>query len=307
MDQKPNEAEKPILVDKIIKEIKKTGFPLELHVLDVCSTRNTGRMPNVRYMYDGILREVDLYAFFETMIIERKKKRENFQYTSTSMIIECKKSDAKPWVFFSSPIHRDSDIFYYTKYLSDFDLHFRANAKGLPLIGQIRDQVRKNHYRDKTAPRCLTYFECFKSPSGSSEIYKAVDSVLSFLCYQRGLKRREADGVSTNFFYPIVVLDGFLCEAIIDRDSIAVKEQQYVQLRTDYKSEIFIVDVLTKEYFRKFFARVEQDHEQFVKAINGIRFPRAHQIAVKKKLIRELKEMNDGFPVDYFFADNNIR
>lgn len=119
MDQKPNEAEKPILVDKIIKEIKKTGFPLELHVLDVCSTRNTGRMPNVRYMYDGILREVDLYAFFETMIIERKKKGENFQYTSTSMIIECKKSDAKPWVFFSSPIHRDSDIFYYTKYLSD--------------------------------------------------------------------------------------------------------------------------------------------------------------------------------------------
>jgi hypothetical protein len=77
--------------NKIVMEIKKTGFPLEIHCLITCSKKNTGRMPNIRYMYDGVLREIDLYSFFEEIILE-PKKGENLQHTNTSMIIECKQS-----------------------------------------------------------------------------------------------------------------------------------------------------------------------------------------------------------------------
>jgi hypothetical protein len=289
------------MIEKIVKEILKTGFPLELYVIDVCSKRNTGRMPNIRYMYEGILREIDLHAFFETNTMEPKKRGENFQYTSTSMIIECKKSEAKPWVFFSSHIHQQSDCFYFAKYVSDFDLYFRSNQT-YSLLGQIHKQVPSNHYRDKTTSRCITYFECFKNHSAPSEIYKGIESVLSFLCYQRHerLKTRDKVGAFSNFFFPVLVLDGLLYEASIDQGSVAVKEQQHIQLRTDYNNEIFIIDVVTKQYFDKFFERVAQDHQEFVDAINKIHFPVSHKTAIKAKHTREMKELETYFPIDFF-------
>ena len=87
------------LVNKITNEIKRSGFPLEMHCLNVCSKKNTGRMPNIRYSYKGELKEIDLYAFFEEITPEA----ENPQYTSTSIIVECKKSKY-PWVFFSHQV-----------------------------------------------------------------------------------------------------------------------------------------------------------------------------------------------------------
>jgi hypothetical protein len=80
------------LVKNIESDIRKSGFPLEMYVLNVCSTKNTGRMPSVRYEYLDQLREIDLLAFFETIAPAH--------HTSTDLIIECKKSTEKPWVFF---------------------------------------------------------------------------------------------------------------------------------------------------------------------------------------------------------------
>jgi hypothetical protein len=57
------------MIDKIRKEIEKSGFPLELYALDICSKKNTGRMPNLRYTYKEELREVDLYAFLKRLIL----------------------------------------------------------------------------------------------------------------------------------------------------------------------------------------------------------------------------------------------
>jgi len=86
------------IISKITKEIKKSGFPLEIYCLNICSKKNTGRMPNIRYMYEGKLREIDLFAFFEEIKLH-PKKGENLQYTSTSIIVECKKSTKYPWFF----------------------------------------------------------------------------------------------------------------------------------------------------------------------------------------------------------------
>lgn len=48
-----------------------------------------------------------------------------------------------------------------------------------------------------------------------SEIYKGIDSVLSFLCYKRESvsKRRDELDFFTEFFFPIIVFDGPLFEA----------------------------------------------------------------------------------------------
>jgi len=56
------------MIDKIKKEIEQSGFPLELYVINTCSKKNTGRLPNIRYTHEGTLREIDLYAFFKKSI-----------------------------------------------------------------------------------------------------------------------------------------------------------------------------------------------------------------------------------------------
>jgi hypothetical protein len=125
-------------------------------------------------------------------------------------------------------------------------------------------------------------------------------SVLSFLSYKRAERksRREQDGVFTELFYPMIVLDGDLYEACIEKGSVAsVKEQDYLQLRTDHKGEIFMVDIITKRHFDKFFPLIEQDHEEFVNAINQLHFPAAHKAQIKRKIKREHAEFA-GFPIE---------
>jgi len=44
------------------------------------------------------------------------------------MIIECKKSKDKPWVFFSASMHQSKDVSSFTKYVRDFDLYFNHGS-----------------------------------------------------------------------------------------------------------------------------------------------------------------------------------
>lgn len=240
-------------------------------------------MPNIRYMYEGKLREIDLFAFFEEIKLH-PKKGENLQYTSTSIIVECKKSTKYPWVFFSSAQYGWEDIFYFIKYYSDFDLHF-AEIKAPKLRNQLHTKLKKNHYIfDKDVPYCLSYCEAFKKPDAPSEIYKAIESVLSFLKFKIESRKLRADknGVYTQFYYPIVVLDGSLFEAEIDEDAIQVKKRDHIHLRVDFEDEIFMLDIVTKQKFEDFFNTIENDHYDFVECINKINFSQEYISSLKK-------------------------
>lgn len=286
--------------DKIKKEIEKTGFPLELCVLDICSKKNTGRMPNIRYVYEGKLKEVDLYAFFEEILLD-SEERGNLQHTSTSMIIECKKSKDKPWVFFSSSMHKSMDVFYFTKYVSEFDLYFKQKGR-YSLLGQIYKGLEKNHYMDKAVPKCITYFEAFKSQSSSLGIYQAIESVLSFLRYRREfyLSRFERFGCFSEFLFPVIVLDGLLFEATLEGEEIVLKERDHIQLRTDYNEEIFVIDVINKGHFENFFQSIERDHLAFIKSINKLDFPMDFKTQLKRKMDRENGEFKLPFPPEFY-------
>ncbi|UCC90460.1 MAG: hypothetical protein JSW24_04845 [Dehalococcoidia bacterium] len=287
--------------DKIKGEIKKSGFPLELYVLNICSKKNTGRMPNIHYVYEGKLREIDLYAFFEEINLH-PKKGENLQHTSTSMIVACKKSEERPWVFFSSSMHQSEDVFYFTKYVSEFDSYLKQEGK-YPLPGQIYKDLEKNHYMDKTISKCITYSEAFKKDRSSpSQIYEAIESVLNFLRYRRELYLRHLKklGCFTEFFFPVIVLDGLLFEARLEGEEVNLVEKDHIQLRTDYAEEIFIIDVVRKGNFKNFFQSIEKDHLSFVKAINKLRCPKDYKTRLRRKIDQELKEFKLPFPPEFY-------
>jgi hypothetical protein len=281
------------IVNRITSEIKRSGFPLEIYCLNVCSKKNTGRMPNIRYQCEEGVKEIDLYAFFEEINLT-PKKGDNRQYTSTAVIIECKKSKY-PWVFFSSKQYAGGPAFCFAKYYSDFDYYF--DRIGAPHLGaQIFKKLKKNHYVDnKNVPHCLSYFEAFRKPDAPSEIYKAIESVLSFLNFKIESRKSRAKNSEdyTQFYYPVIVLEGVLFEAEIGED-VHVEKKDYIQLRVDYKDDIYIVDVVTKDNFENLFSLIEADHYEFVKSINDINFSEEYQSSLKSK--------TDDF-LDMYFAE----
>jgi len=291
------------LVEKIKKNIQKSGFPTELYVLDVCSTKNTGRMPNIRYVYQGEEREIDLLAFFEE-INPNPRGNANPQYTTTNMVVECKKAESKPWVFFStSSFQRSGSLVHRTCYVSDFDLFFVHKGKH-SLLGQIFKYLKENHYADMKIPTCISYCEAFKNPSSPSEIYKAVDSVLSFTSCEVGRRLKECEevGFRTNFYYPIVVLEGDMVEAKVDRGNLLVEERDHIQLRVTYDHNLFVVDVVRKDHFDDFFELIQKDHNEFVSSIGRINFPKSHRRALVERNKVKMREFKRRVPLDLYMG-----
>ncbi len=269
------------LLERIASDIRKSGFPLEVEVLNICSTKNTGRLPSVRYEYCDQLREIDLVAFYET--ISRENSR-GPQHTITELIIECKKSVEKPWVFFSTPSYSFENVASFLKYSSEFDLYF-SETRSLPLLARIYPKILRTHYADPALPRCVAYYEAFKGSGSPSEIYRAIDSVITYLNYssERRAKRNERLGVFSEFYIPTIVIDGCLFEASVDKAKITVKERNHIQVRTLHRGELYIIDVVSRNEFQKFFARIEHLHKEITSAIAGLNLPPAFISAVRAK------------------------
>jgi hypothetical protein len=152
------------------------------------------------------------------------------------------------------------------------------------LQSQIYQKLRENHYKyTKGVPYCLSYLEAFRKPDVPSEIYKAIESVLSFLNFriESRKSRAEKGGCFTEFFYLVVVLEGSLFEAEIVEDEIYVKKTDHIHLRVDNKDDIYMVDVVTKENFENLFVMIENDHYDFIESINGINFSKDYQSSLK--------------------------
>jgi hypothetical protein len=261
------------LVERIKQDMQRSGFPLEFHVLNVCSTKNTGRMPGLRYEFLKQPRELDLLASFEEIALNRKEDA-NLQHTRTELIIECKKRADKPWVFMSSPWYSFTDVLYHLNYSSEYDVYF-AKKELPPLLDQIARKLKGTHYTDSLIPKCISYYEAFKDPNQPSDIYKAIDNVVSYILWERGrrLESLQEFGTFSEFYFPIVVLDGKLFEATITHDKIEVNERPHIQLRTFHQDGIFIIDFVTREHFEKVFSTIEHFHRKVVSAIRSLHLP----------------------------------
>jgi len=162
------------------------------------------------------------------------------------------------------------------QYMSEYDLYF-ANQQLFPLLTQIFPRLRLNYYAADGVPRCISYYEAFKDPNQPSDIYKAIDNVVSYMLHRRScrMKRQKEFGTFSEFYLPIVVLDGRLYEASISPDKIEVTERPHIQLHTYHRENIHVIDVVTRDYFASFFQKVEVLHAEIVAAIRGIKLPPA--------------------------------
>jgi hypothetical protein len=234
---------------KYIKnEISKSGFPLEIKVAAILSQKGWNVKPHILYPSEGKDKEMDIKA---TKIHPTKKKCKNM------LIVECKKQESKPWIFFEqNEVNKDI---------------FSLNASPFHLYDKLTDYFEKTHY-SKQKP-CSYHFPSFVERNCKSDpILEAVNQVIDALFYSHNIELELYEKLERNFtfLYPIIVLDGKLFSARIEPDgNIELTESSHLQLKVlkgfkdpftfrsgtvNYIKSMkpYIIDIVLKDYFSEF-------------------------------------------------------
>lgn len=236
------------LENKILKEIAKTGFPLELRVSELLNNMGYHIANNLFYvdLDEGKGREIDLRAL----------KNYNFNlgskqyYVRHLLLIECKKSLDKPWVIFTSPETVYDSAYYEVDCLG---ANFSTNIKW---VEKHLDQLESIHPFCKCKNRGRSFFEPFKNNQTNETIVKALMSSAKASIGMRDVKFASG-GNSICFYYPIVVFEGKLFEAFLKNGEIVINETDRLMVSffyesSKYKNEKFIIPIITEKSLTPF-------------------------------------------------------
>jgi len=247
------------LEDKIRAEIKKSGFPLELELTE--KLRNEDHVlvfSNITFQNEEkSIRELDVVAIFQD---------EDNEWThgpvGTQLLIECKKTDKYPWVFFEEVYDPMTILGIAQK--TDYSTDLKIDGRGNLLIGCSNTELSQHFYDDINIPKAKTYFEALKG-SNDSTIYKAVMNIFQGRKYLKELftkqfenRKNHNDKARTFLRQYVIVLDGQLILATKNSDDFDLNKVNHIILRsmdTDSKTSDYLlgdevlIDVITREYF----------------------------------------------------------
>ena len=239
--------------NKLLRYIKeKTGYLEELKVGNIFLKAGW----NVRHS-DYYLdrdeekgREIDICA---SKNITFKDSLEKEILICLNLVCEVKKSIKKPWVIFSTKKSRSDNFF-------EFSLYFENNMKNV-LEEKITMKVDRNSSIGSFTRIGETYCEAFinstqKSGSDYSQIFKSLTS--SAKASEYFLSMREQSYLSNilspksiDFFEPIVIFDGLMCEAYLnEKNELELNEINHIpilfnRISPKYDRDNYIIDVIT--------------------------------------------------------------
>jgi hypothetical protein len=214
---------------RIIADINKTGFALELRVAQHLRNRDYHVATNIYFVDrdEEKGREVDIRAlknsFFEAEGIRRAVRH--------CLLIECKKSVKRPWIFFTSAA-------------VSYDQSLRGVlSRGVSdtWIGTREESIklREQHPWFREPDRGRSFYEGFSNDAdANSSIQKAVLGAI-----KATIETHESDfaaGFSNlsnaTFYYPIVVFQGELLRAYLSGSELVVTPVDHVLVSVHYRS-----------------------------------------------------------------------
>jgi len=241
----------------IKKEIKKSGFPLEIFSSITLSKYGWAVKPHVIFYNEETknYNELDIHAMNWTKGFDKRAG------TRDILIIQCKKQTEKPWVFFQQDIP-NKDV-------------FSLNITPMSNYGWF-DKYFKDHYYFDKKP-CSFHFPSFTEKRNPDIILNAINQVINALLFfiEQELSFLEEHASKhvprVSFFYPVIILDGMLFSAQVNPDGkIELTESQYLQLNVTRamkeplrlkwsrdKSKVlfqkeFVIDIVQKNYLEEF-------------------------------------------------------
>jgi hypothetical protein len=225
---------------RIVEDIAKTGFPLELRVAALLRGQGHPVATNIFFIDrdEGKGREVDL-----RVLINLFAKRGRTEYAVRHcVLVECKKSASRPWVVFTSPsVSYDQRITH---------LHCRGltdDVWAVPRSFKEHEQWERRHPWFTSASRGRSFYQAFAGGVEANQaITKALTSVVKALIEVRdsqfGARGSRLGFRNAAFYYPLVVLEGALYAARLSHGKLIVHAVPCVAVSVNYRSSKYPED-----------------------------------------------------------------
>ncbi len=241
------------LKEKLKKDILSTGFPFEMEVSQVL--RSSGwRVKNSPYYIDkdeNKGREIDIISTIH-------KVYEIYKETSMeicfSLIMEIKKSEDKPWVFFTSDVTGPVEQL----------LHKDYETSGFVTQSHVINRLLRKNTQKVNSRIGRNFYQGFTKNGGRDDIYKALSGTLKATYHALencSAKNNNSGDRYLHFFEPVVVIKGKIFEVYIDKEgSMKLEEVKYIQTDFNYMSPNYmsqtgnVVHIITNEYLPEFIA-----------------------------------------------------
>lgn len=245
-------------IQRVEKDIQKSGFPLEIEVS--LKLREAGWTTLIHDYYvdeeEGKSRETDIGAYKRLDIATP-----DYSLLHISLILECKKSPEKPWVFFTNEKGRE---FEFPQIL--------IKSLGRPrihkdLASQERWMDESHFFSQEFERKALIPYEPFTHGKGK-RIFEASMQVVKALAYQ--LKEtatllHHLDGNPLFIMYPVIVFDGHLYEYTSGKVT-PVRYLQYLfrhkstdRLTADLVGNNFLIDVFRRDFLPEYVEMLKQE------------------------------------------------
>jgi hypothetical protein len=269
------------LEEKIIEELKKSGYPLEIKVTLALESRGWNVLNQEGYIdvEANKWRTIDILA---TKSIELSESI--YERLHLSLAIECKKIE-KPWVFFVR----------YKKPLRIFDPLAACGLIKLeskPFIHPLHFEnlVDCFHYYSPDFSKvAVISYEPFQKTE-KSIIFEAKTQVIKFLSYDREKMRdffimEEAKEKvkhhlkTTNLIsvaYPLIIVAGDLFEVEFEDEKPKLIRSNYIQYLTSFGipfPESYLIDIMKIDFLKEYLDIIEEKAQQFANKVPSIQSP----------------------------------
>ncbi len=223
---------------KIAEDIKKTGYITELKVAQILAEDKWKTTFGKSYQDfdEGKSREIDIVAY---KVLNDKDV--NLQLVF-NLSVEIKHEPTYPWVIFMT---KDPWSSYGWSILHCGESYMKESGT---IFGP--DDLNNKPLCRSDGKTGSSFYEAFKKSDATSKIFKALIGASKAAYFQKEQWGEHPDNTKYNvknqvileFFIPLVVVEGQLFEAHLEKEDVLVKESTWVPIKLDYSSPNYSKD-----------------------------------------------------------------
>jgi hypothetical protein len=247
-------------------EIAKTGKPLEIRISSLLDNKWPDVINQDTY-YDKsrVLREIDIRASIAPIDIGNLELEAN-------LIIECKKSEAFSWVFFTRPYRRFEVDDIAGQYLDEVQMAAKNTGRTEIMFELLKDA--RLHYSDQK--RVGVTYEAFQTGDPHKSQFKedkgatfeAVSQLRSYVECSNDEDIRIRVPVlpyTIQMSFPCIVFRGSMYEAVVEGNDLGLEKTNHLVLKATFSSAYSIyekgllVDIVSEEYFNDYQELIRKD------------------------------------------------
>lgn len=222
-------------IQNIETNIQRTGFILEYRVSQMFMNKGWKVAPNRYYLDDisGVPREIDLLASKSTVY--------NGIEIVTNLLISCKKSDLKDFLFLTKEkIEDDSEILlhHWKQYIGHERLKYIVKTESVNTeVSNRLSQLSEYKENFKTNYDVFAFQEMAKNnqtPQNQKALFSSVTSLIKALEYEYTKNSVINNSKVISNFYLVGVCETELYTGLINNSGVKVEKQDYILYSTQY-------------------------------------------------------------------------